>query len=300
MNIGLIFAVLTAFNVAVAAVFIRRGSAHTGESFSATAISIFLGIPFFAVAISIAGEWDIVRAISPRGLLLFAAAGVLHYVVGRTLTYNSIRIIGANKSIPFINTNIFYAVIFGIFFLHEPLTALLIPGVVCIFAGVVLISTEKKSVAVEDNKGRFSAEAKGILAGLGGAICWGISPIIIRMGMEDVGSPYVGALVSYAAAAVVLLLLLVRRQHRDQLSHLSFADALVPLLIAGIFASVGQLFRYLALAFSPASVVTPLICTSAIFIIILSFLLNRRIEVFTPRVIIGIVLAVAGTFLLFQ
>ena len=74
MNIGLIFAVLTAFNVAVAAVFIRRGSAHTGESFSATAISIFLGIPFFAVAISIAGEWDIVRAISPRGLLLLSVA----------------------------------------------------------------------------------------------------------------------------------------------------------------------------------------------------------------------------------
>ena len=118
--------------------------------------------------------------------------------------------------------------------------------------------------------------------------------------MEYVGSPHVGAFISYCSATIFQLLLLLRHQHRDQLFHLSFSEALLPLLIGGIFASAGQLFRYLALAYSPASQVTPIICTSAIFIICLSFLLNRRIEVFTPRVLIGMAAAVIGTFLLFQ
>lgn len=61
-----------------------------------------------------------------------------------------------------------------------------------------------------------------------------------------------------------------------------------------------RLLLYTALKYSPASVVTPIRGTQVLFVFFLSFLVNRRIEVFTWKIFIGIVVTVLGTFLLFQ
>jgi uncharacterized membrane protein len=76
--------------------------------------------------------------------------------------------------------------------------------------------------------------------------------------------------------------------------------ALVPLIIGGVFTSTGQLFSYTALGYSPASMIAPLMSTQVLFVFLLSFLINRQIEVFTPKVILGLVATVTGTFLIFQ
>ena len=300
METGLIIAVFASAGFAGAAVLVRKATVQAGEAFTAAAISNFIGVPFFVITLFITGDWSILLSVSGRAFILFGVAGILHFVLGRTLVYNAIRLIGANKSTPFINTSIFYAVILGIFFLKEPLTVLLIPGVICIFAGAVLIRTESRSVAAAGQKGLFSAEVMGIFYALGGAICWGISPVIIRMAIVETGSPFVGAFISYVAASIVTALILFRKQPREQLFRLPFFTALIPLVISGLLASTGQLLRYMALGYSPASVVTPIISTSALFIIVFSFLINRQTEVFTPRVTLGMVATMVGTFLLFQ
>jgi len=300
MEKGLIFMVFAAVSFALAGVLVRKGAAQTGESFTSTAISIFLGLPFFAVALCITGEWSLLNSISERDFILFGLAGILHFVAGRALIFNGFRIIGSNKANPLVNTNIFYTVILGILFLNEPLNLLLIPGVLCIFTGAVLISTEKKSVAVEEKKGLLGTEIKGILSTLSGAICWGLSAIEVRMGIGEAGSPYVGAFISYVAASIVEAMFFLRRQHREQLFQLPFSKVLVTIVISGFLMSIGQLLRYTALSYSPASLVAPIASTGALFTIIFSFLINRQIEVFTPRIIIGIMATVVGTFLLFQ
>ena len=300
MEKGLIFMVFAAVTFALAGVLLRKGAAQAGESFTATAISIFLGLPFFAVALCITGEWSLLNSISARDFILFGVAGIVHFVAGRTLVYNSIRIIGSNKATPFVGTNIFYTVILGVLFLNEPLNVLLIPGVLCIFAGAVLISTEKKSVAVEEQKGLLGTEVKGILSALSGAICWGVSPIVVRMGIGEAGSPYVGAFISYTAACIVEAIFFLRRQHREQLFQLPFFKALVPIVISGFLVAIAQLLRYTSLSYSPASLVAPIASTGALFTVIFSFLINRQIEVFTPRIIMGMAATVVGTFLLFQ
>jgi drug/metabolite transporter (DMT)-like permease len=76
--------------------------------------------------------------------------------------------------------------------------------------------------------------------------------------------------------------------------------SLLPMAIAGAFTAGGQLLNYTALGLSPASVVTPLISIQVLFIFFFSFLINRQIEFFTPKVFIGMAATLAGTFLLFQ
>ena len=74
----------------------------------------------------------------------------------------------------------------------------------------------------------------------------------------------------------------------------------MPLVIGVLSGCVAQLLRYAALIYSPASMVIPIGGTSAFFIFLFSFLINRNIEVFTRKVILGMVVMVAGTFLIFN
>lgn len=141
---------------------------------------------------------------------------------------------------------------------------------------------------------------RGIISGLVGAFCLGISGVLIKAVIDEVGSPFVAAFISYIAAASVMgVILLWRKGQREQLTQLS-RPALIPLLFAGVFTSLGQLFRYLALSYSPVSIVVPLTTTAALFVFFFSFLINRKIEAFTWKVFTGMVAMVVGTFLLFH
>ncbi len=300
MEIGLIFALFAAVSFAGNVVLVRKAATRTGESFTAMAISVFIGIPFFAVALFISEEWHKLWFVSGQAFILLGAAGIIHFIVGRQLSYNAYRLIGANKASPFIMTNPFYAVIFGVLFLNESLTVFLVLAVLCIFTGAALITIERKSVSEKRQGGFFNAEVKGILSALGGGLCWGITPVLIKPAIGEIGSPIVGAFVAHVTASIVMAFFFFRRQHREQMVQLPPLAALIPLVIGGIFAATGQLFSYTALSYSPASMVTPLLSIHVLFIFLFSFLLNRQIEVFTPRVISGMVVTLAGTFLLFQ
>ena len=301
MEIGLIFALLASASFAGSVVFVRRASAHTEESFTSTTVSVYMGIPFFIVVLLITGDWSHLLNISWRAFMLLGIAGVVHFIVGRFLGYSSYRLIGANKATPFVMTNPFYTVIFGVLFLNELLTAYLVFGVICIFTGIALISIERKSVIEEVPGAHSRKEASGVITALAAALCWGTTPILIRPAVVELGSPFAGAFVSYVVAAVVMAFFFGRGQHRQQLRRMfNIKAALVSMLVGALFASCGQLFFYTALSYSPASIVNPLIATHILFVFLFSFLLNRHIEIFTPKIIMGMVAVVVGTFLMFQ
>jgi transporter family protein len=300
MEKGLIFALLASLSFAVSAVSVRRASARTGETFTATAMSVLIGVPFLAIALCFAGEWQILGSVSWRDLILLGAAGIIHFLLGRLLSYNGYRLLGANRGATLSQTALFYTVILSVIFLKESLTVYLVLGVLSIFAGSVLVTTERRSTGGTGQSGTLGTRVKGTLNSLGGALCWGISPILIKPALGETGSPVAGAFVSYAAAFVIVVLTFCRRQPREQMSRLPFKEALVPLLISAIFASAGQFFLYIALDHSPASMVTPLVSTHVMLVFLLSLVINRSIEIFTPKVILAMVLTVAGTFLVFQ
>ncbi len=300
MDTGLILAIISALSFSTGIVIVRKTSAAAGESFSVTAVSVLIGIPFFALAVTLAGDWDKVLMVSWRALALLTAAGVIHFIFGRLLGYSAYRLIGANKATPFIMTNRFYTLLFSFLFLGENITVFIIAGVICMFLGAALTSAEQKTVTEKKEKKFLSAETKGILLALAAALCWGTTPVLIKPGVEEIGSSIAGAFISYCAAAVVMLGLLMRRSLRQQVTQLPLVKSLTPMALAGLFTATGQLLYYTALGKSPASVVTPLLSIQVIFIFFLSLLVNRRAEVFSWKVGIGMAATLAGTFLLFQ
>jgi len=299
MDTGLVLALISSVGFAAGIVLVRKTAGEAGESFSVTAVSIFIGVPFFAIAIFASGEWTKLQTISWQALAMLAAAGIIHFIFGRLLGYNAFRLIGANRATVYTMTNRFYTVLFSVLFLGEPLTVYVVSGVLLMFAGAALITTEKENSA--GGKKKLSRnEVKGILLALGAALCWGITPVLIKPGVEELGSSVAGAFISYCTAAIVMGFLLVDRPRRQQLMQLPFKKSIMPMAISGIFTATGQLFYYTSLSLSPASVVTPLLSIQSIFILLFSFFINRRMELFTPKVFIGMALTLAGTVLLFQ
>ncbi len=270
---------------------LRRGTVQAGESFSAVLISVFVGTFLFSLWLPFTGGWDKLWSVSWQGFILLGTGGIIHFVLGRLLNYSSIRLIGANKAIPLLQTSPFYAIVFGILFLHEPLTIFLILGVLCITAGTTLISVEKEGKMTK-------MQGKGILYGLGAALLWGISGVLVKPVIEEIGSSSAAAFISYIAALPVVAGFLLRQEQRDQLIQLPRVS-LILLVISGILSFIGQLLRYEALLYVPVSVVTPLMGSSVLFVFLLSFLVNRNIEVFTWKVIAGAVVVVVGTLLFF-
>jgi len=299
MDTGLILAIIAAVSFSAGIVLVRKTAGEAGESFSVTAISVFVGIPFFAIAIIASGEWSHLIGISWRAVALLGSAGIIHFIFGRLLGYNAFRLIGANRATVYTMTNRFYTVLFSALFLGEEITYYIVFGVLLMFAGAVLITLERKG-GKEKRKGLSRDEVKGILLALAAALCWGVTPILIKPGVAEIGSSSAGAFVSYCAATVAMGLLLLNGQRRKQLTQLPFKKSVLPMATAGAFTAGGQLLYYTALGMSPASVVTPLLSIQVLFIFFFSFLINRRIELFTPKVFIGMGATLAGTFLLFQ
>ena len=69
--------------------------------------------------------------------------------------------------------------------------------------------------------------------------------------------------------------------------------------MASLATAVAQIGRYLALDYSTVGAVIPISATYALFFYPLSFIINRQIEDFSPRVIIGGLAVIAGVFLIF-
>jgi drug/metabolite transporter (DMT)-like permease len=299
MDIGLVLALISAVVFAIGIVMVRKTAGDAGEAFTVTAISIFVGIPVFTAAVSMSGGWTNLKDITIKALLMLAAAGVIHFVAGRLLAYDAFRIIGANRATPITQISPIFTVLLSWLFLQEKTTGFIIFGAFCMMAGVLLITQEKSSPAGE-NKLQRREEIKGILLSFGAAVCWGVTPVLIKPAIGEMGSSAAGNFVSYVTAGIGILLLSANRKRWDSFKRLSFKKNILPMLLAGLFTAAGQLLYFAALQKSQANIIAPLVSIEVLFIYGISFFVNRLHEVFTVKVALGMAAMVAGTFLLFR
>ncbi len=290
MELGVILILLATVLFGLMGVVIRRAAYQSAETSPAAAISVFVGTPLFMLVLPFTVDWNLFRSLSWQVFVALGIAGILQFVLGRHLIFNGIRLIGANRALTISRANNIFVVIFAVTFLKEPLTTLLVLGVLSIMAGAVLVSYERE-------KETSRLQARGVILSLGGTLCVAIAVVLIKSVIAEVGSPYAAAFISYSAAFLLWSILLLRKEQRAQILGLS-RSSLVLLVIAGVLVLAGQLLKYAALSYSPVSVVQPLVSTMVLFTLFFSFLINRKIDVFNRKVITGIILVVAGVFLL--
>ena len=89
------------------------------------------------------------------------------------------------------------------------------------------------------------------------------------------------------------------RERRDEIVKME-RQALLWFTWSGIFVGLATLCRFTAFKYSQISVVGPLTATSPVFLILLSLIINRKVESFRLNVILGGIMVVAGAALLYR
>jgi len=253
---------------------------------------MLVGTPLFIVLVSVAGEWYAFAEFTWQQYLLLAAAGLIHLVIARFLFFTSTRVIGANPTAAITRTSVVFSVIFGVAFLDESVTGLQIIAALLIMFGAVLTTTDISRTT-------FRISTSGLLMGLGTALCSAGSATLIRPVMKEVDEIYAATFVMYLAAFVVILVIMAVSPGQRRAVIKQNRNTFLLLSAGAVFLVAGHLFRFTALMHSPVSVVQPLVGTIVIFVLIFSWIINRKIDVFNWRVLAGIAMVLAGVFMIY-
>ena len=305
--VGALVALVAALCFSLSDVTVRRGVARAPVAYGAI-VTVVLGVPLFALATLVSGQLFRVGDISASSYGLVAAAGIVHYVVGRYFNYAAIEAIGAARTGPVHTLGLPYSVLIAYLFLGEGISAGMVVGIVLIMVGPVVMVERRQPAPVaaaapdvatpSEPEGFQLRQAEGYLFAIIAAVSYGSSPVLIRSALEgESGVSLLGGLVSYVAAAGLLLLSLLVPSRR-QLAAALKPESMRLFAAPAFFVFMAQLFRFLALSIASVAVVTTLLRFTTIFTLAVSWFVNRDLEKITWQVVAGVLISLAGALLL--
>ena len=310
--LGGFLALLAAFTFALNNTTARRGVLH-GSVAQGLAITVPLGVPIFFLVAWLAGALPLLGSFSPLSILYLSLAGIAHFVWGRYCNYRANKAMGTNLVAPVQQWSLVFTLAAAMLFLDEKLTPLRLIGIALVLLGPMLTYSGEGSIrsllrgrkarariAPETPPERTNAWRPNLVEGYIFALLsstgFGASPILISLGLQSRGLAVslAGGLVSYLAAMAATLVLLALWP-----GQLRQAARVTPIAarwfaVAGILVCLSQMFRYLALAVAPVSVVTPIQRLSIVFRVYLSRVVNPHHEVFGPEIFLGTAVSVLG------
>jgi drug/metabolite transporter (DMT)-like permease len=290
-----------------------RRAVLTGSITQGMAITVPLGVPLFFIAALITGNIAAVLGFSPTAMAALAGAGIMHFVWGRYCNYRATRAIGTNLVAPIQQFNLLITLALAIWLLGEHLTPLKIVGIGLILLGPTLVMQKKSVKAAErpvsdekitpidaEKPATFQPKfAEGYTFALLSTIGYGLSPVLVRMGLENrgLGVSLAGGLVAYiAATAVFSLTLLLPGQWKHVWS--TEREAVKWFTFSGFLVFFSQMFLYMAMSIAPVTVVSPINRLTILFRLFFSRLINPHHEVFGSAVWLATLVSLAGAVLL--
>ncbi len=132
--------------------------------------------------------------------------------------------------------------------------------------------------------------------GIGAALAYGGSSVLVRYGVVGLAPPLVGAAVALLAGTLGLAIIGAR--HLDRTSLTQTTKPTVFLLIAGIMAGLGIVAGFFALDMALVVIVSPLQSINPLFALLGAYLFLGRLEKITLRLVVGTFLVVFGVILI--
>ena len=275
------YALLAAFSFGLNAVLVRKGMRET------TPVTATLSVAAVQVVIL-----SVILALDPpeikwTAIMYFILAGFLAAIMGRTMNYLSIDKLGVPISSSLTGTNPIFAMILGVLFLGETITAYTLTGAVLVVIGVTAISGF-------GSKG--SIKARDLIIPIGSAFFYAASSAVRKTGLnilpESVLGAVVGALTGLIAYPVILRLLGRHGEFKPNKKSIPY------LVSGGIATSIAWIGMFYATQQGSIGVVSAIIGANPLFGLILSAILLKDAEKISLRVVLGSILIVIGVALI--
>jgi len=307
---GIVFTVIAAFFFGISTVSMRRGVA-SGSALNGLYLTLLPGVPLFWLAALATGQIFELDQLDGGDLLSLVGAGLTHFMVGRYCTLRAMAALGANRASPVIVSSVLVSVGAAILFLGESVTPLMAlgTGLVIVGPGFAASSPNRPAPVPVASGNEASPKTlsfddlprdrmiRGYAWAIVNALAFGTSPLLIKAALGDSGLGVLGGAVAYTSAGVPLALMLLMP---GQITSLRRVDANTRswFLVAAVTIMVAQMFRFLGLAHTEVSIAVPLLRGGQVFAYVMAFFVNRHLESFSRRVIIGTAVAIVGAIAL--
>lgn len=290
---GVILAVGAAIGFALQQVFIRLGT-DDGKTFDALFVVIVTNVVFI-VPVTLLLYYPSFR-LTLTAVIMFTFAGLGATLLGRLFHYMSIERVGASRSSPIVSSDALFAALVAVLILGERLSTEHLIGVILIVVGVAAISRE---LSQDSGQNLSSKELMiGLSLPLFAAFLYGVEPTLAKIGFNE-GTPFLVGLSIKTVGAIV-----------GFLAYLHWAGA-VPTVddlsgpntkwyVAAGAANTGFLFcYYAALTIAPVIVVYPIIPSSILIVLLVSYLyLPRRLEIVSPKLAASAFVIITGVLVI--
>jgi drug/metabolite transporter (DMT)-like permease len=254
-------------------------------------VSTFINLVIAALALlamSLATE-DLTRLLDAGAwpLIAFAAAGVVHFLLGWTFLNLSQRRIGAARTSPLLTMAPLFALVVAAVTLGQLPGALALAAIVPMVLGAYLVAG-----------GGEEARGADALPGLACALMWAVSPVLTIEGLEGLDSPLLGVTLGMVASVAAYGVFLAGRGESLRGTVIA-RDALAFKVLAGVLVALATWWRWLAIDGADVAVVLSLALVSVPIVLFVSpLLVGRHLERVTRKVWIGAALVVAGALTL--
>ena len=199
METGILYAIAAGLFWGSSPVLVKRGLVHSDVSGATLYQQATILLTLILAALGEGDFWAERMATLP--LAIFVATGIVGAYLGRTLFVKSVAQIGASRAQSLNNSSPLITILLAALFLGEPLSPAVIVGVLLIIAGVVFVT---KSEPEKESSG--VARVLTITSVLA-TLCYGVVPVMKKLGTDLGGSPVAGALVMHTTGLILLLTL---------------------------------------------------------------------------------------------
>lgn len=253
-------------------------------------VSIATNVFVFVALVLVAAWRGLLPPIHPLSIPLFIVGGLAGSLLGRNLTYFSINRLGPSLATTVRLTNTVFTLLFGLLFLRELPRAWQLAGLVLITAGLwVSLRPLKDSAAVPHR----APNVAGVLMALGGAAAFALGDTARRGALGMTPAPVLGAAIGAGAALAGHMLWSI--SHRSARWPAGSALRRADLLGSAAFNTIAILLLFIGLRHAPVAIVSVLYNLQVLVVFIVSPLVLRGQETITIWLVIGTVLALAGT-----
>jgi drug/metabolite transporter (DMT)-like permease len=289
METGVVYALCAGVFWGTSPVLVKRGLA--GADVSAATLYQQATI-LVTLCLSALVEGDLFAGNIPGNtVLIFAGTGIVGAYIGRTLFVKSVDQIGASRAQSLNNSSPLITVLLAAVALGERLSFAVLLGVMFIISGVFFVTHGNGATDDNNPQGRITLAA--VLA----TLCYGVVPVLKKIGTDHGGPPVLGALVMHATGLMLLMTLgnLLKIERKWQRIPINSLGCFVG---AGLLYAMGSIFTLKALVHAPASVVAPIWSAQPIVSFFLAKTTLKGIEEVTFRDGAAAALVVLGVLVL--
>lgn len=288
-----LYALVSAALLALRDIFGRLGVRGI-DPIAGSAFTALVGLPVLWIVSILLGDFSDPWPGWTWPLLFIGASGILRVFIARTMLFAATQYIGAARTSAIVATNLLFAVLLGVVLLGERLTLPIGLGAALVFAGYVFISRSRLDGHGEAPGGRSYV---GMGLALGCAAAFGAGAVFARPAVGFFTSANEANFYSNLFAALPFLPFFVRRGKAGEIRRWTTRNRGF-LLLAGLSASLGVTFLYLALANAPVVYAFPISQSRPLFAIAIARLFLQSEERVNWRVLAGAGAIFAGTLVL--